>query len=383
MEYIQKLTSLFEKSVDEKEHDNNKFYELINMLQQKHVIAGGSIVWLLNDFVPKNTVGDIDVFVNMEEEYTKLITLLKTKYNATLSSISQNSYGTFENCGVVSAKIFNRITIQLILLAYTDPMDVLQSFDLDYVQCALHNNTIYKTDACAESHLARAILCYKPPCKFTRFSKVLKKGFIAPYLGDFSHAPSIPIADESNLDYFTYIKKQEMSLVPVSIPVIHKLCKPDKPMILEHSNYQTSIVPIEYKMGDIISQTEVFALKITVTEINSIGCVIQPIKFGPITINMSNTPVSMTLGDNIVIASLRWVRSPSKKYALRLKIKERVSKRYVPCILADDICIDESMTELIAQGIVINSDVEINKPEINKEKIMKLINKLEKELQIL
>ena len=87
MEYIQKLTSLFVSSTDKQKYNDqisqsNKLYDLINMLQQKHVIAGGSIVWLLNDFVSTESVGDIDVFVNMEEEYTKLVSLLKTEYNA-------------------------------------------------------------------------------------------------------------------------------------------------------------------------------------------------------------------------------------------------------------------------------------------------------------
>ena len=37
----------------------------------------------------------------------------------------------------------------------------------------------------------------------------------------------------------------------------------------------------------------------------------------------------MNLGDNIVIANLRWVQSSDNKYALKLKIKQRVSKRYI------------------------------------------------------
>lgn len=282
------------------------------------------------------------------------------------------------------------MSIQLILSPFTDPMDLIESFDLDYVQCALHNNLIYKTDACTESHLQRAILCYISECKFTRFSKALKKGFTAPYLGEYMHAPLITIADDSQVDYFTYIKKQPSKLIPVSIPVIHKLCNPINPILptkIKNERYQTSIIPIEYKIGDIVAQTTKFALQINVTEINQFGCIIQPIKFGPITINICYTQMDMTLGDNIAIVSLHWIKQlECNKYALRLKIRQIVSKRYVPCILANVVCIDESINDLITQGLVSNStciaDVEINKPEINKEKIIELINQIKEELHI-
>ena len=169
-----------------------RFYDIIRRLTfifpYKHillelsdfgVIAGGSIVFALNKFVPLDSVGDIDVFVNSKENYDKCVTLLQTYFAPHFETIVYDD--VHYNFAVLSVNISNKHKLQIIYHEYETPVDIIDSFDLDYVQCAIHNGNIYQTDRCVRSHKHRQIFEFSD-IRFRngRFRKAVDKGFKCP-----------------------------------------------------------------------------------------------------------------------------------------------------------------------------------------------------------
>ena len=74
---LKKITELYKESYGENSNydlssylghtlqiKKNNLEDIFKILNTKGVIAGGSVVYALNDFVPKTSVGDIDIFIN-------------------------------------------------------------------------------------------------------------------------------------------------------------------------------------------------------------------------------------------------------------------------------------------------------------------------------
>lgn len=182
MEYLEKLSTLFSfHSMD-----------LLQQLNTKGVLAGGSIVYALNDFVPKESVGDIDVFINDKETFLQVLEDLRFCYRVDKIEVTnpeqyyELSEEESEKISIVSVTLIEeRVQIQLILQEYESPFDVIESFDLDYVQCALHKDKIFQTEICKEAHFKRKILCGNEfPPSFKRLQKASQKGFKTVLIGN-------------------------------------------------------------------------------------------------------------------------------------------------------------------------------------------------------
>lgn len=149
---------------------------LFHELTKFGVIAGGSIVYGICDFVPRSSVGDIDIFVNTLGDFHTCIDILRP-YAIEYSSICKF-------LSVVEIKTATAI-YQLIYKPHPEPyvMNLLESFDYDYVQCGYHKGKLYTTDRCKKSHEAREILEFNST-RFTvnRLKKAVIKGFKTPII---------------------------------------------------------------------------------------------------------------------------------------------------------------------------------------------------------
>lgn len=147
---------------------------IIEKIQNLGVIAGGSVVYALNDFVPKNSVSDIDVFVNSVDELKQIVSLLNVEE---MNVISTNEPS------ILNVKTFETI-FQIIIHPFKNPIEIINSFDLDYVQCGFYHGKLLISERAILAHKNREI-------KFIstlrvgkkRFLKALNKGFKTPVFG--------------------------------------------------------------------------------------------------------------------------------------------------------------------------------------------------------
>ncbi len=145
------------------------------------VIAGGSVVYALNDFVPEQSVGDVDIFVlngntNIFDELSVIIRAAtgclfpkKSEYYWTESKIVK--VVTFENS--------RGKPIQLILSTMKNPQELVNDFTLDYVRCYFHEGMFGVTEDARQAHSSRIITLPDDPQKDIeiRVQKAIKKGF--------------------------------------------------------------------------------------------------------------------------------------------------------------------------------------------------------------
>ena len=162
--------------------------ELVWELQQYGVLAGGAIVYALCDFVPLETVGDIDVFVATVEIGKQVLSYLCEQYpifhietpdSQTTSRMDESDDKI--TSPVVSFVVEGALPIQIIVRPFGCPMDVLESFDLDYVQCGISGGTLYQTSRCEIAHTTRKIRYFRDPYfRGGRLEKAIRKGFSCP-----------------------------------------------------------------------------------------------------------------------------------------------------------------------------------------------------------
>lgn len=161
---------------------------LTHALQSYGMIAGGSMVYALNSFVPAESVNDIDIFLWDDSEKVHRLKKFIIDYYGVDSSGRDNIRATHEAMGnVVTLTHRNRanIKIQLIFTEASSPMEILESFDFDYVQCGLHNGKLYQTDRCKKSHKAQAVLTIRELMpKDGRCLNAIRKMFKCPLIGE-------------------------------------------------------------------------------------------------------------------------------------------------------------------------------------------------------
>ena len=148
---------------------------ILRRLSQLGIIAGGSVVYACNDFVPKSSVGDIDVFITREN----FLIAIKEIHELFPEAMYQPHEESCRSTSILNIEIFeDEPNIQLIVIKKYHPMEIIQSFDLDYVQCGLHLNKIYQTKACEKSFESRIVQYSMGACKIHRLDKAKNKGFI-------------------------------------------------------------------------------------------------------------------------------------------------------------------------------------------------------------
>lgn len=159
---------------------------LLISLSKLGYIAGGSVVYALCDFVPKNSVGDVDVFFNSAENFMKAIDAIQENSGPNPPIFSASKTGELNDyISVVNIKVDTfTVHIQLIYRKFSDAEDLISSFDYDYVQCAIHEGILYATKVCREAHMQRKIMwIHKNQLETQRSAKAIQKGFMCPLLG--------------------------------------------------------------------------------------------------------------------------------------------------------------------------------------------------------
>ena len=165
---------------------------LLLELQTLGVVAGGSVVYAMNNYVNKDAVTDVDIFI------LNCNNILKCKINFECALRMFNRF--FERfdfepvgsrdgkCSVISIKLpYEQTTFQLIFTQFTSPQEVIDNFDMDYVQCGFFRNIILVTKEAQASHEQKKILCFNTlNIKPKRLVKAYKKGFIVPFISDYS-----------------------------------------------------------------------------------------------------------------------------------------------------------------------------------------------------
>ena len=179
MSHLKRISSLFK--------DDQTHYPLLVELSKIGVIAGGSIVYVLNDYVPDKSVGDVDIFCNSEENFIKALDCIREHCGNT-DDIQYHVFAGLNpyELSVLTITIPNeRVKYQLIYKEFDGPEDVINDFDFDYVQCAIHSGKLYITKECKESHMAKKVLKFRDMrFRNDRLLKAMKKGFQCPVLTD-------------------------------------------------------------------------------------------------------------------------------------------------------------------------------------------------------
>lgn len=154
---------------------------LLDMLSEHGIITGGAIVYALMDTVKLRTVGDIDIFIKSEYDFNTLIRVLdsdNTVYESLTDALSTG-------ISIINVKTSRAmLPVQLIYRKFDNPMEILNTFDLDYVQCGYYKGTLYQTDLCKKAHASCEIShLVSLHIKGYRLIKAMNKGFRVPLLG--------------------------------------------------------------------------------------------------------------------------------------------------------------------------------------------------------
>nr|QBK92551.1 MAG: tRNA nucleotidyltransferase/poly(A) polymerase [Pithovirus LCPAC401] len=145
------------------------------------VIAGGSVVYALNDFVPEQSVGDVDIFVFGENKkiFNELSVIIRAATGCLFPKESEHYWEGANLMQVVTFENSHGKSIQLILSKMKDPQELVSNFTLDYVRCYFHKGMFGVAEDAQKSHMSRTITL--PDGNHddieVRIQKALKKGF--------------------------------------------------------------------------------------------------------------------------------------------------------------------------------------------------------------
>lgn len=164
---------------------------LTSVLKKGCFVAGGSVVYVLNEYVHAVSVEDVDVYVpnrdfTMFVEVARIIHAYLVTRDPDLYMTRSASTLTFH---VKYTDVYT-VDIQLILSAYATLTDICTTFDFDYTMCGLYlckSNTIQctRTEFAATAHATRKISrvldrWYAFPRFNSRIRKCIRKGFVFP-----------------------------------------------------------------------------------------------------------------------------------------------------------------------------------------------------------
>nr|QBK93204.1 MAG: tRNA nucleotidyltransferase/poly(A) polymerase [Pithovirus LCPAC403] len=157
--------------------DKETFIKINNL----GVIAGGSVVYALNEFVPKQSVGDVDIFVLNEDLgiFNKLRGIIR---NATGNIPEESDDNYCEKINLTKVATFENPRgkpIQLILSTMKNPRELVNDFTLDYVRCYFHEGMFGVTESARQAHASKTVtlLDKNHDDIEIRIQKARKKGF--------------------------------------------------------------------------------------------------------------------------------------------------------------------------------------------------------------
>lgn len=165
--------------------------DILHELQKSGIVAGSSVASLLiihPDFIHK--VGDIDLFVDNKEAFNRALDILSCD-DAEHRVFSHEVENSGQDLGLKCVSVVSvghpsfLVPIQIVMHRDDSPMDLIAHFDMDYIQCALHNGQVYTTEAFDNVRRSKQSTRFNishPPRAY-RLSKTLDKGFSVPLYG--------------------------------------------------------------------------------------------------------------------------------------------------------------------------------------------------------
>lgn len=320
---------------------------LIDYLSQNGIIAGGSIVYALNRFVPIESVSDIDIYINDKTRFLNTINSIYHRYSGT--TLTTTNPSDYFGSGISQNKISiinltldqQRVNLQFIYHNYKSAHDILKYYDYDYVQCALENNNLIISKDCRESHQQRKVIKGYHLSNATRLRKATLKGFAAPIFGFTKNVQTIPLAlhlTEDDLEYF----KPTMPLGAHNIndALVVALEQQNTAIQLPNNNRWNQVYPVLSQIaikGQMIKSMYI-SLEINVEQFipaamhgseNEVK--ITPLKLGQNTIRyckIKDNIIDLYPGKQSVIARFRGSSFYHERPKLSLKIVDLVSKNY-------------------------------------------------------
>ena len=200
--------------------------EVIEYLLEIGIIAGGSLVSILTE--QYNKINDIDVYINTIDKNVIMNIIMNLPF---VKKVSVN-YNT-KNISVINIEFLiaiknncrvNRSIIQLILVDTIDPHEIIDSYDMDYVQFALYNDNIKEltidnipqieqnnidinniklmyTERALTALNTRTVSEYRY-IAYNRFTKAIRKGFDCLYVEN-SFIPMLYDSEKINIKFYT------------------------------------------------------------------------------------------------------------------------------------------------------------------------------------
>lgn len=160
--------------------------ELLRSITRDAVIAGGSVVAATNSWVDLEEVGDIDVFAPTVEIFLNIQKSIIMAFPNKSVRVIPMGLARTSDYSIVNIEVEGISTVlQLIYKPFKYVTQLLETFDLDYVQCGLYQGIIYKTARCSASHRDRRIYSFRGTNKVFRkklLQKATRKGFSASIL---------------------------------------------------------------------------------------------------------------------------------------------------------------------------------------------------------
>lgn len=167
----------------------DKGYDAIcHALEMGAFLAGGSVAYALaSEERPANCVGDVDLFVPTTTQTGEILEY----FHRCFLKVSMELYTSDDKppykTSIISVNSNDlKIGIQLICQHFSDPREVLATFDSDYVQCGfIYSPNVgietIETTWCAEARALRRVRWIREDFKIERMRKASAKGFATPY----------------------------------------------------------------------------------------------------------------------------------------------------------------------------------------------------------
>lgn len=147
--------------------------ELLRRIQQVGIIAGGCVS------TPEQC-SDVDVFVRELAQWEEIAALITRPWTAR----TLRHYGK-ENDGICVIEVQiegETLPLQVVFSDAAGPSELLEGFDADYVQSAVFQDGVWRTEACARALETKTLEWMRFPLPRDRFEKACKKGFLCPML---------------------------------------------------------------------------------------------------------------------------------------------------------------------------------------------------------
>lgn len=156
--------------------------ELISYISSIGVIAGSSVLYCFDDYIDKSKIGDIDVFCTSVDNFIKICELI---YQQNIKKIILPIDDQYTGDIFISTLHFDigaDKNFNIILSKHESPTEIINNFDMDYIQCAWYNNKIYTSKIFDESLSSKIVRWYDINTSAYRLKKALQKGYKLKYL---------------------------------------------------------------------------------------------------------------------------------------------------------------------------------------------------------